>query len=306
MREPDSLYTIHSDVSPSERRVLVYSFNGFLDAGNACRITVDALTSTLEHRLIATFDTDEILDYRARRPRMTYSNDHFVAVDVPTITLHEVVDEQGTSFLLLAGPEPDFQWGRFIAAVHELVDRFDVDLTVGLSAVPWPIPHTRPSGVTVHGSEPELLVGFTSPLGDIEVPGHVTGMLELHLGEVGHPSLGISVHVPHYLVQFDFPRASVKLINTLNGITGLSLSSAHLEPAALAAEAEVSAQMEGNDEFITVVATLEQQYDAASDVPASPLSTLAPGGEIPTGDEIAASVERFLAEMDKGEDETRG
>ena len=34
-----------------------------------------------------------------------------------------------------------------MAAVDGLVDRYDVRLAVGLSAIPWPIPHTRPLGM---------------------------------------------------------------------------------------------------------------------------------------------------------------
>lgn len=305
MKKPEKLYTLHGEVTPTDRRVLLYSFNGFLDAGGACRLAVDTIIENLEHRLIATFDADELLDFRARRPRMMYSIDHFVSAEIPTVTLHEVIDAEGQPFLLLAGPEPDFQWGSFIAAVHQLVDEFDVALSVALSAIPWPAPHTRPVGVTVHGSEPELLRLHESPLGDIEVPGHVGGMIELQLAESGHPSMGVSVHIPHYLVQFEYPRAAMKVIATAAEVSGLVIPFEELEPAALTAEAEIASQLEGNDEFISVVSALEQQYDQAAAAHAQGISSLAPGGNIPTGEEIAASVEQFLAQMDADQEESK-
>ena len=212
MRPPEELYTVHSEPSSADRPVLVYAFAGFVDAGAGVRLAAEHLLAVCDHRLIATFDVDEVFDYRARRPRMSYVVDHFASVDIPQITLHEVTDASGVPFLLLVGPEPDYQWQRFIAAVEQLIDRFRVRLAIGLTAVPWPAPHTRPMGITVHGSEPSMLENHPSVLGEIEVPGHVSAMLELRLGERGTPSMGITAQVPHYLVQFEYPNAATALL----------------------------------------------------------------------------------------------
>ena len=187
MRSPEELFVVHQDVTFETPPVLVYAFAGFVDAGSGVRLAADHILQTCSYRLLATFDADELLDYRARRPKMTYVLDHFATVEIPQIVLHEVTDEAGQRFLLLTGPEPDYQWVRFLSAIDLIVERYGVRLAVGLSAIPWPIPHTRPLGVTVHGSEPELLAGHVSVLGEIEVPGHVGAMLELHLGQQGTP-----------------------------------------------------------------------------------------------------------------------
>jgi hypothetical protein len=288
MRNPEELYSWHRDVEFDTPPVLVHAFSGFVDAGNGVRIAADHILESCDQHLIATFDVDEVLDYRARRPRMSYVVDHFASVDIPQISLHEVTDPTGARFLLLVGPEPDYQWQRFIAAVQGIVDRFAVRLAVGLSAIPWPAPHTRPLGLTIHGSEPSL--------GEIEVPGHVGAMLELSLGEQGVPSMGVTAQVPHYLVQFEYPRGAQALLEGIAAVTGLSVSGAGLQEAADAADREVANQLEGNDEFGVIVTSLEAQYDqlAAGQAMAAGLSELAPDGEMPTGDEIAAQVEEFL------------
>jgi PAC2 family len=296
VRPPEDLFVVHRDVSFVDRPVLVHAFSGFVEAAGATRVAAEHLLATREHRLLATFDSDELLDYRARRPRMSFRSDHFAAVDVPEVTLHEVVDAAGTPFLLLTGPEPDYQWRRFIAAVRALVERFDVRLTVGLAAFPWPAPHTRPIGLTLHGTDPSLLRGHSSAVGSLEVPGHVGGLLELWLGEAGHPAMGVAAQVPHYLVQFEYPRVAMALLDGLADATGLVLPSDGLETAARSAEAEVAAQVAGSTEIAEVVRALEQQHDALSP-PGADGSVLAPGGTVPTGDEIAAQVERFLAGM---------
>lgn len=304
MRAPEELFTLHRDVQFDERPVLVYAFSGFVDAGGGIRLAADHILEICEHQLVATFDVDELLDYRARRPRMTYVVDHFASVEIQQIVLHEVVDSSGNRFLLLTGPEPDYQWQRFLAAVDLIVGMFGVRLAVGLSAIPWPIPHTRPLGITVHGSEHELVAGHISVIGEIEVPGHVGAMLELHLGQRGIPSMGITAQVPHYLVQFEFPRAAATLLAGLTKATGLVLPGSGLESAARRADAEVAQQVEGNEEFATVVAALEQQYDQMAAITSGSTGGLADlvDGAVPSADEIAAQVEQFLSSLEDPDD----
>ena len=295
---------MHREVHFDDAPILVYAFAGFVDAGGGVRLAADHILETCPHQLVATFDADELLDYRARRPRMTYVVDHFASVEVPQIVLHEVTDHDGQRFLLLTGPEPDYQWLRFLAAIDLIVARYNVRLAVGLSAIPWPIPHTRPLGVTVHGSEPGLVAGHVSVLGEIEIPGHVGAMLELHLGQQGTPSMGITAQVPHYLVQFEFPRAAVTLIEAISRATGLHIPITELEPASKRADDEVAQQLDGNEEFATVVTALEQQYDQMAAI-----SSGASGGlgdmadqQMPTGEEIAAQVEQFLSSLQDPDD----
>ena len=307
MRPPEELFTIHSDVQFQEPPILLYAFSGFVDAGSGVRLAAEHLLEEFPHQLLATFDADELLDYRARRPKMTYVVDHFASVEVQQIVLHEVTDDTGQRFLLLTGPEPDYQWLRFLAAIDLIVAHYGVRLAVGMSAIPWPSPHTRPMGLTLHGSEPSLVAGQTSVIGEIEVPGHVGAMLELHVGQQGVPSMGVTAQVPHYLVQFDFPRAAVTLLQGVGAATGLVLPVAELDAAARRADAEVSAQLDGNDEFATVVSALEQQYDQMAAI-----STGASGGlgdladdRMPTGDEIAAQVELFLSTLEDPDDPSK-
>jgi hypothetical protein len=108
--------------------------------------------------------------------------------------------------------------------------------------------------------------------------------------------MGVAAQVPHYLVQFEYPRVAMALLDGLADATGLVLPSDGLETAARSAEAEVAAQVAGSTEIAEVVRALEQQHDALSP-PGADGSVLAPGGTVPTGDEIAAQVERFLAGM---------
>ena len=279
--------------------VLVHAFAGFVDAGSGVRLAAEHILGSHEHRLLVSFDSDACIDYRARRPKMSFRMDHFAAVEMPHIALHEVIDGAGQPFLLLVGPEPDYQWQRFVGSVQELVGRFGVRLAVGLSAIPWPAPHTRPIGLALHGNDRSLIRGALPIVGDIDVPGHVGALLEYELAQQGLPSMGVTAQVPHYLVQFEYPRAAQALLDGLARMTGLTLVSSGLADAAARADGEVAEQLAGNEEFSSVLVALEQQYDQV--MPARPATESLASAPVPSAEEIAAQVEAFLHGLSDGE-----
>ncbi len=305
MAAPAELYRFEPGEPPGSYPILVHSFWGFLDAGGAGRLAVRHLLDTLDNRVIARFDLDSVLDYRARRPRMVFDADHYAEVDMPELLLHEVRDVTGAAFLVLAGPEPDFRWDAFTSAVIELVDKLDVELVVGLAAVPWPAPHTRPIALTAHGTSRGLIEGHLPWVGTMEVPGSVNGLLELRLGKAGKDAMGFAAHVPHYLSQLDHPRAAVALLEAVSAQTGLVFSLDGLREAAERVDAEVAAQVGQSEENLSQVQALEAQYDALveSRTGASPG---VPEGPLPSADEIAAQVEQFLADLDRGNGDEGG
>jgi hypothetical protein len=114
--DPDALYELDA-VQPHPGSwsvpVLVHALGGFVDAGQAGRLAVEHLLATLPHRVLVRFDVDQLYDYRARRPIMTFTRDHWESYDAPRLELSLVEDATGTGFLMLTGPEPDIQWERF-------------------------------------------------------------------------------------------------------------------------------------------------------------------------------------------------
>ena len=102
MRDPRDLYEVHRAIDATHP-VLVHAFTGFLDAGLAVHNSSAHILATCEGEPVVTFDTDELLDYRARRPRMTYDTDHFSSVDIPRVEIHRLVDAHGDAFLFMTG-----------------------------------------------------------------------------------------------------------------------------------------------------------------------------------------------------------
>ncbi len=298
---PEDLYSVHTQPlrlngapDAGVPLVMLVGMTGFLDAGGAPTSAAEHLLEHLDPRLLATFDSDALLDYRTHRPVMTYVRDHYDTVVLPEIRLYQLADLEERDFLLLVGPEPDLAWNGFVGAVTQLVETLGVSLVVGLGAVPWPAPHTRPLDVSAHATDPQRVAGYRPWVSSIQVPGHVGGLLELRLGESGHEAMGFAVHVPQYLAQYGYPQAAVRLLHAVVDATGLSLPIATLAEAALVVDEEIVEHLTRSPELAEGVRMLETRYDAAHD--GGTLEGLAVDGELPSGEDIAASLERYLAE----------
>ncbi|WP_250444977.1 proteasome assembly chaperone family protein [Actinotalea sp. C106] len=311
MRDPREIYEVDEQVAAELARhvevgqgpVLVHMVRGFVDAGDAGQLASEHLTEHFESARLATFAVDELLDYRARRPAMTFDASTWSDYTEPELVVDVVRDGEGVPFLLLHGVEPDVQWERYVAAVRQLLERFDVPLTVGVHGVPMGVPHTRPLGVTAHGTRPELVADHVSWFGTVKVPASVSALMEFRLGRAGHDAMGFAVHVPHYLAQSAFPQASLVGLQNVERVTGLELGSQVLEPAAREVLAEVESQVADSDEVAAVVRALEEQYDSFSRA-IGRTNLLAETADIPTADELGAEFERFLAQRD-GDDRSR-
>lgn len=276
--------------------VLVHAMEGFSDAGHAIKLAAAHLRESLDTEVVASFDLDQLLDYRSRRPMMTFDGDHFASYDTPELTLYAVRDTAGTPFLLLAGMEPDLHWERFTTAVRLLAERLGVRRTVGLNAIPMAVPHTRPVGVTAHGRPTDLVSDYEPWAGTVRVPASAASLLELRMGEAGHEAMGFAVHVPHYLSQTDYPEAAQTLLEHVGRAADLELPHAALGAAAARVREEVESQVSGSEEVTSVVKALERQYDAYVGSQER-TSLLAADGALPSGDELGAELERFLAEQ---------
>ena len=300
--DPRDLYELLPDRPELGEPVLIQALDGFIDAGSATRLAREHLLSALGSTVVARFDVDQLHDYRARRPPMQFVEDHWESYADPELAIHLLHDEAGTPFLLLAGPEPDVQWERFIDAIRLIVAQLGVRLVVGLNAIPMSLPHTRPVGVIAHGSRKELLQGAEPWIGTVTVPASAGHLLEHRLGQAGLDAVGFAVHVPHYVSQAEFPAAAAALVREVSAHTGLVLPTTALDEAAVQTRTAIDEQVAQSTEVQAVVTALEEQYD--SFVAGRGRTLLAGDSRLPSADELGAELERFLAEQPQGGDGT--
>ena len=304
MDNPEGLYELNPDVvDVPEGLHLIAGVTGFADAGSAVTQLSEYLTGTMNHRVIATFDPDILLDYRARRPTIYFDQDHLSDYRPPSLALYLATDEIGQPFLFLTGFEPDFQWKRFTDAVLQLITKFKVSTTTWVHAIPMPVPHTRSIGVTVSGNRTELIDAMSVWKPHTQVAANVLHLIEYRLQELGHPTVGFVLLIPHYLSDTEYPDAAVKALESISAATGLIFPSDSIRENGRDFITKIDAQVETNPELARLVGTLEERHDSymAGNPLRSPLTDI--DGELPSADEIAAELENFLAARRNGEED---
>jgi PAC2 family protein len=295
MLDPAELFQLIEELPALDRPVLVLALDGFIDAGNAAQLARAHLLSTLESEVIATFDIDQVFDYRGRRPEMLFVTDHWESFTAPELKVHAVRDAAGTGFLLLAGAEPDLQWERFAAAVQMIVQQLGVRLVIALDAIPMGVPHSRPSTVIARGSSPELVDEYSNWLGTVQVPASAGHLIEFRLSRSGVDSTGFAVNVPHYLAHLDYPAAALTLVECVAKAAGLVLPTEALQEAAVESRMELDAKVAASEQITAVVRALEVQYDEI--VAGRSRGLVAEGARLPTADEIGAEFEQYLLQQ---------
>ncbi|MGH9297868.1 MAG: proteasome assembly chaperone family protein [Acidimicrobiales bacterium] len=287
---PD-LYRLMGNDAP-ESPVLVVVLDGWVDAGLAAGTAVTALTETIGFEPYALFDDEELIDLRARRPRLTISDGVAESLDYVQPTVQVGTDRLGAGIALLSGPEPDFRWRRFSAAVLEMALGMGARMLVGLGGFPAGAPHTRRVRLASTASTSDLAAQVGYIEGSIEVPAGVQAELERAFHAVGIPAVGLWARVPHYVSAMPFPPASVALLDGLAAVSGLVVDTGILAEAADAARTRVDELIEQSTEHAAMVRQLERNVDLLQDPPTS-LHQM----DVPSGDEIAAELERYLRDQ---------
>jgi len=276
------LYSRLADVS-YPNPVMVICLEGWIDAGLGAAAAAATMVSGRESERVAVWDADEVIDHRARRPVLHIADGVSTGITWPEVELRGLVDDAGQGFLALLGPEPDMKWHAFCRSVVELAQSLSVRLAVGIGAFPAPVPHTRPVRLiaTAPTAAAAAEVGFVP--GQIDVPAGVQAVLEHELNRAGIRSLGLWARVPHYVVSMPYPAASAALLEGLASVAGLSLPSRDLHEAAVRTRGRIDELIAASDEHRAMVSQLESQVDSVE-----------PFERLPSGDELAAELERFL------------
>ncbi|MBF4612577.1 PAC2 family protein [Curtobacterium sp. VKM Ac-2889] len=297
VNHPEELYTFDADAPTVPAGLhLVAGLTGFADAGSAVAQLTNSILEDLDTELVAEFDPDVLLNWRARRPVITFEHDHISAVEPPRLALHLVRDEIGQPFLFLSGYEPDFQWNRFVRAVTGLAADLQVADTTWVQSIPMPVPHTRPISLTVSGTRADLVEQMSVWKPETQAPANVLHLVEHRLAETGAQVTGLVLLVPHYLSDTEFPDAAVAALSGIAAATGLIFPTDALRESGREFLTRVEEQVAGNAELQRLVSVLEERHDTymEGNPVASPLTGV--DGEVPTADAIAAELERFLAD----------
>jgi proteasome assembly chaperone (PAC2) family protein len=279
-----------------ERPVLIAGFTGWNDAAEAASLAVRTMGEQWEARRFGAFDGEEFFDYQTTRPQIKLVEGVTRTVEWPenelSATEARVGALGGRGAILLSGPEPNFRWRAFSQAVVNLARELDVRLVVTLGALLADVPHSRPVSVAANAQDPSLVENLGLTASRYEGPTGITGVLHRYCASKDLPSVSFWASVPHYLSSVPSAPAALALLQSLSNLLGTSFDTTHLNSTSEDYQRQVSVAVAQDSDLASYVRMLEERYDAQTE-----------SGErnLPSGDELARELERFLRE--KGEEE---
>lgn len=274
--------------------VMVVALEGWIDAGLGAVNAMSALLTGADAEIVAEFDSDRLLDHRARRPIMHLVNGLITGLTWPAVELRAGTDAAGNDLLLLVGAEPDFEWRAFSEAVVDLAHEFGCRMVVTLGAYPAPVPHTRGTSLAVTTSSPDLsddLHGYVR--GTLDVPGGIQAVIDVACNEGGIPAVGLWAQVPHYVSSMPYPAASVALLEGLEELAGVSAHLGQLPSDAKATRIRLDELVAENPQHQAMVSQLEEFIDEGLGDQEEAAPTFG-FDRLPSGDELAAELQEFL------------
>ena len=269
--------------------VLIVHLEGWFDAGGSAASAMARAREASGAELVARFDTEWLLDHRANRPMMRLEDGVNTGLEWPKIEIAAGRDSKDTDILFLYGAEPDHNWRTFAAAVVGYATDQRVSRMVGLGAYPAAVPHTRPPRISTTASSSDLIKGDYSNA-NLDVPAGVESVLEVALAAAGIPTIGLWAQVPHYVSTTPYPASSVALIERLGDAAGLELDPGPLIERSIVARSRFDELVAAETSHQEMVVELERRMDESGAMTV----------RLPSGEELAAEVERFLRDQGKG------
>lgn len=272
---------LYRSADPSEPLVapaVVAALDGWIDAAGAS--TTAATTIAEGGQRIATFVPDVLYDYRSRRPILDIVDGRLTSLAWPEMALSRR-RIAGRDVLVLTGAEPDFRWQELGQDLLELCVRLGVVEWVSLGSIPAAVPHTRAVPILATASGPGLLHHDEQqgPAGLLRVPAACLSTIEQAVAGGGIPTVGFYAQVPHY-VQGAYPAATIAVLEHAARHLGVDVPATALAEEALAQRQRLDAAVQADDDSRAYVARLEQMTGEEQ--------------RLPSGDELASEIERFL------------
>lgn len=264
------------DTGDLDSPVAVVAFDAWVDAGSASTVAAGLLA---RGPIVATFETDLLYDYRARRPTLEIVDGRPDTLSWPDLSIRRGRAGE-RDLLVLTGPEPDFRWRELADDLGQLAVRLGVSEWITLGAIPAAVPHTRPVPILGTESRPGLLRGGVQagPAGLLRVPSACVSVLDLAVSQAGIPALGYFAQVPHY-VSGPYPVAALALLNALERHLGTPLDGGELVAEAEALRVRLDTATAIDEKTRDYVKRLEDMADDST---------------LPSGEELIGEIERFL------------
>lgn len=258
--------------------VMLVALSGWVDGGMAGGGALAAVAEQLEAaRAFGTIDLSDLVDLQQTRPTVNLIDGTTRSVSWPSVDL--VAGRAGRDVVLVAGPEPSIRWREFTDQLVHAAQRLDIQRAFTLGGMPAPVSHRRPVSVLATATSRSVAQEVGALREDYVGPTGVQTVLQVALGEVGIPAVGLWAQVPHYVAGTPSPPAIRALLERLRDVAGIEVDLRSLD--------------EQSDLYTEKV---EEGLSERPDVAEMVLQLEAHGGEdeLPSGEDLAREIERFL------------
>jgi proteasome assembly chaperone (PAC2) family protein len=264
--------------------VVVCAFGGWNDGGEAATTAARYVRDRWSARRFASIDPDEFFDFQVNRPTVELEDGQTRRLEWPACEFFHA-RAGGHDVVLFIGIEPNNRWRTFVDAVLSVVRDVDARLLVTLGAFLADVPHTRPAPVTAASTDARWIGRLGIAPSRYEGPTGIVGVLHDAARSLGVPTVSLWGAAPHYLPAGTNPKVALSLLDKLGELLGVPIDTDEMQTATAIWEKQVREAIAEDDNLATYVSSLEE---ATPDEPGL--------GQIPSGEQLAQELERFLRE----------
>jgi len=271
--------------------IVISAFRGWNDAASAATAALAYVAGKLDASLAGTIDPEEFYDFQSTRPMVDLTRQGEHTLSWPDVEIH-LGHGPDRDVIFVSGAEPSMRWRTFCNLIIDAEIAAGATTLVTLGAFLADTPHTRPPRLTGMSSDPELLAGMQLQEPAYRGPSGIVGVLHQMAIERGLTGLSLWSPASHYAAGITNAKAALALVRALEAATGISVDLTELHASSAAYELQVSRAVESDPRLAELVRQLENASD--EDLAFGP-------GALPSGDELALELERFLRERESGD-----
>ncbi len=266
---------------------LLMAFAGWNDASSAATTAASFMTEKMGGLEFAQIDSDPFYNFQDMRPQVrfdensrreiTWPANTFYACETPNLE-HDVV--------VFLGVEPHLQWGRFSKIILSMIQECRIRMAVTVGALLADVYHRSRVRITGTSTNPDLTAQLGLKPSHYEGPTGIVGVLNNLFRDENLPAVSVWANVPHYVNVSPNPKAALALVERLSDFLSYPLNLSELEAGAHEFEDKVDEALEKNKsvrDYVDQLKRKEEEHD----------EEIGPG-ELPSGDELAKELERFL------------
>jgi predicted ATP-grasp superfamily ATP-dependent carboligase len=272
---------------------LICAFRGWNDGGEAASVAARYMIERWSARKVAVLDPEEFYDFQVSRPTVRLEEGVSRVIEWPAGEFW-AASVNGKDVVVFLAAEPNVRWKTYATSVIEAAAEMGSKLLVTLGAFLTDVPHSRPVPVVGSAVDEETAGHLGLSRSQYEGPTGIVGVLHDASNRAGLPSISIWAAVPHYLPAAPNPKAALALVARVSDLLEIDVPTEALQGAVAAWEHGVGQLLGESEELAEYVNRLEGAADESE--PQIRLSD----EPVPSGDSIAAELERYLREQGGG------